>query len=579
MAFVFGYLGFREQARDHPEQFSRSAALYETLQMFVLHTPHIEERSDNLYLDAARWLAAATFLLAIVKAFWTVFRGEWIYLSLIWTRKHVVICGLGDMGLRLALEARRHDMCVVAIEKDGEPGTIEQARRSGVLVIESDACDAALLHKLRIERAEFVVAACREDQTNVAIAAIIGQLMPPALCRPKPLICRLLIQDFKLRELLADESIFPRRSNAASTRAPSNYRINFRDLHVKETAARQCFRRHPLDFRPIRESDDTVVHLVVIGFGAMGQSLALQAMRIGHFANEVSKGLRIRITVVDRDTKSGIKTFRARHPKAEQICEFIPHPADYTAPGFVDTAAQLSRDAVEPKELVTYAVCVETEMDAKQVADDRENLRIGIELSRRTDKRPVQTLIYQSTRYGFAALFPREDKGAGLSPRLHAFGMVEDIFTWDILLHESEDRLARALHEDYERRHPIEASSEWDGLAEAFKESNRQAADHIPVKLRALGYHDEPFQSDKQPIERFTENEVLLLAQMEHLRWCAERWLDDWEHGKETNREKKINKNLVLWAQLEEAERNKDPEQINAIIPSLNKVGRGIYLP
>jgi hypothetical protein len=109
--------------------------------------------------------------------------------------------------------------------------------------------------------------------------------------------------------------------------------------------------------------------------------------------------------------------------------------------------------------------------------------------------------------------------------------MIEDVFDWDVLLRESEDMLARALHEDYRARrledgdspdqHPV-----WDELSDDFKDSNRQAADHIPIKLRALGYHEEPLRKDKARLVRFEEpHEVDLLAKMEHARWCAERYL------------------------------------------------------
>jgi hypothetical protein len=252
--------------------------------------------------------------------------------------------------------------------------------------------------------------------------------------------------------------------------------------------------------------------------------------------------------------------------------------ADRAASSFIDTLDQFSHDNAEQKELFTFAMCFEKD----QVADDAENLRIGIELSHRAKRDEVQILIYQSTRCGFGAIFPAGAKGAGLSPHLHAFGMLEDIFTWDTLLRESEDRLARTLHEKYreERRKEgaLDAENpEWETLPENLKESNRCAADHIPIKLRALGYHYEPLQPGKDPIDRFTDDEILLLAQMEHLRWYAERWLDGWEYGPDSIPEKKINRCLVKWDRLLPKDQKKDPEQINTISRALNEIGCVIY--
>lgn len=573
LAFAFGIVGFRRQ--EGPQNFSLSAALYQTLQMFVLHSPYMEEGHTNNYLVAAHWLAAAAFLLAAAKAFLTVFRGELMRLSLGWQSNHIVICGLGALGLRLALDGRRRGRFVVAIEKNGEPGAIEEARRNGVLVIEGDGCDPTTLRKLGVERAEFVVAACQEDPTNIAVAAIVGQVLPVTLRRDKPLVCRLLIQDERLSRLIADESLFPtRNNNRGSWNLANVYRINFGDLQLHDTAARQCFRLHPLDFQPLRKDDDTSAHLAVIGFGAMGQGLALHAARIGHFANEVTRGQRLAITVLDRNAKAALDAFKTRYPKIDRVCEIGCREVEPLASDFLDVLEAFTHAVVAQKEkLLTCAACYETE----EKADDRENFRIGIELSRRTKGRQVQTLIYQSTRQGYASLFPHEARGEGISPRLHAFGMWEDIFTWDILLHESEDQLARALHEDYQKHHRDQGHKEWESLDDEFRESNRHAADHIPVKLRALGYHDAPLQPGKQRIEKFTDDEIPLLAKMEHARWCAERWLADWEYGPETIREKKINKNLLPWDKLSPEEQKKDPEQISAIARALHEVNRGIY--
>jgi RyR domain len=389
-------------------------------------------------------------------------------------------------------------------------------------------------------------------------------------------VCRLLLRDPELRRLLAGHAVFDRGARPHSTPASvPNYRVNFRDLDLQEIAARQVLRQFPLDFQPIHQDDETTVHLVIVGFGPMGQDLALHAGRIGHFANGVPKDRRIRITVVDGDAKTKVDEFRTRHPKVDKVYDFLVPEADPTAPTFLTTLDDLSRESRERKELLTYAICFEKE----SMANDRENLQIGIDLSRLTKDRPVQTLIYQSTRCGFAALFPAEAGGPALNTRLHAFGMIEEIYSWDVLLHESEDQVARAVHEvyaEYRRREKVIVDT-WDVLPDGFKESNRHAADHIPVKLRALGYHDAPLQPGRSRIEDFSDEDVHLLAQMEHRRWCAERWLAGWEHGPETIRAKKISKDLVEWGDLTPEEQKKDYEQIHAIPEVLHGVGRGIY--
>jgi len=152
--------------------------------------------------------------------------------------------------------------------------------------------------------------------------------------------------------------------------------------------------------------------------------------------------------------------------------------------------------------------------------------------------------------------------------------MVEDIFSWDVLLRESQDMLAQQLHMAYQELNP--AAKDWQDLSEDFRDSNRQAADHIPIKLRALGYH---LEKGTRPgrINQFETKNKEVLARMEHARFCAERWLAGWTCGPQTIREKKINRTLVKWDDLPPDERLKDHGQINAIPNALYKMGLGIY--
>ncbi len=109
----------------------------------------------------------------------------------------------------------------------------------------------------------------------------------------------------------------------------------------------------------------------------------------------------------------------------------------------------------------------------------------------------AQALIRQSTRDGFYTLLLDPGTKRAAASRIHAFGMVEDIFSWDVLLRESEDTVAQALHTDYQDRHGG-VHKDWGDLREDIRDSNRQAVNHIDIKLRALGYHHEKLTKDNE---------------------------------------------------------------------------------
>jgi hypothetical protein len=483
--------------------------------------------------------------------------------------RHVVICGLGDLGMRLAKEGRCRGKSIVAIEQNRD--AIREARAVGIEVIEGNATEPAILKRARVDQSEFVIATCQEDRTNFAIAAHIRDILPSTLERRYPLVCRLLLRNYDLRSLVADESFFL-AGDSSEKRLP--YHINFGDLDLFDTAARRCLRKHQLDFEPIHRTQETIVHLVLAGFGSMGQSLAVQAARIGHFANGVNGDFRLRLTVVD-ELDQRFEDFRKRYAKIDDICDFRFQPADRSA-NLVQQLGSISADAVKNHSLVTYATCLETE----ESPDDDGNFKVGFGLSQLTKGRPAQTLIHQS-KSGYDSLFPGVGRGAALSPHVHAFGMKEDIYSWDVLLHESEDQIARALHEDFQQQRRKEGvvdsqNPDWDHLVDRLKDSNRHAADHIPIKLRALDYRIAQLDPEKKPVETFGTDDVRLLAQMEHARWCAELWLAGWSYGPVKQSALKQHPCLLPWNELPPNEQKKDEEQINAIPRILAETGQAI---
>ncbi len=533
-------------------------AVYHTLQLLVMESPHLEEKSIPWQLHFGRLFGAAFFLALTILALRRLFPDEVKFMQLrLWKKNHVVICGLGELGTRLALEGRKHHKFVVAIEKSCSASKREAMREKGVLVLDGDATENAQLEQARVQSAEFVVAACPQDGTNVAIAAEVGKLMESAPAREAQLLCllcRTLIENAETRRLLYGNPAF---------QASPRYRVNFSDLDRHALAARQALRMFPLDFKPIRENDDTLVRLVVIGFGSIGQSLALHAARIGHFANEVGKSKRLRLTIVESDAHI-FEDFKAQYPNLHEVCDFERVALQTQRSLLLDDLSVISQ---QPDMLVTFAFCCN---------EDEKNFRFGTELLPRIRSANAQILCHQETHKSFAALWSDDFNPGDTNSKIRAFGMVEDIVNWENLLHEEEDNLARALHKNFTRQHPNQHVG-WDELGEGFRDSNRQAADHIEIKLRALGYHSAPLQKGQHRITKFEEPEIELLAKMEHARWCAERFLDGWTRGDTTDRDKKVNRCLVPWAQLPDEEKKKDPEQITAIPSALNNIGRGIY--
>ena len=93
---------------------------------------------------------------------------------------HVIIAGLGQVGLRLAQELRALGIAVVCIEQRQDAPALSKAKGLGIPVIIDDAASQGVLRRAGIKRALAVVAAGSDERDNIAIA-IAARATAPAV--------------------------------------------------------------------------------------------------------------------------------------------------------------------------------------------------------------------------------------------------------------------------------------------------------------------------------------------------------------------------------------------------------------
>jgi hypothetical protein len=152
----------------------------------------------------------------------------------------------------------------------------------------------------------------------------------------------------------------------------------------------------------------------------------------------------------------------------------------------------------------------------------------------------------------------------------------------NLVIQADQDRQARAIHDDYVRRRTEQgdkpsdypAMRPWERLSESYREANRHQADHVPVKLRAVGCRMTTMD-DPTPAAAWTDSEVEVLAAMEHARWNANRWLDGWRLGPR-NDVRKTHPKLVPWAELDEPTRRYDRDAVRHIPELVGMLARKV---
>ncbi|MEE9362805.1 MAG: potassium channel protein [Cellulophaga sp.] len=86
---------------------------------------------------------------------------------------HIIICGYGRNGNQAAERLKAYNRSYVVIEKDKE---VIDKNNEGVLFVEGDANDDAVLVEAGIEKAEYLIAAMPDDAANLFVVLSARQL-------------------------------------------------------------------------------------------------------------------------------------------------------------------------------------------------------------------------------------------------------------------------------------------------------------------------------------------------------------------------------------------------------------------
>jgi hypothetical protein len=484
---------------------------------------------------------------------------------------------------------------VVVIEIDPDNPAIEAARERGAVVLVGDAADAVHRGRARLDLADELFVACGDDATNLDVAARVARDVESDPGRAAgPLLCVTSVSSTTLAKAARDNPIF----------AEDGARFRLRVFNLADNAALALMREELGGAHA--PALDEVAYYVLIGFGTVGQAVALQAAKLAHFEN----GRRLRMTVVDDwddpAVARGRSAFLERHPAfapdvatfdlgahvhledpgkdgwthragrpahpawrregpvgadgrpvaLEYVAnaEFQDLPASFDSPELADLlAARLApgqRPPVKPALVVAFD-------------EDRRNLEaalsLGAALARRGCLPPL--FVYLADEEGLAVFLERGRSGGTLG-EVKPFGSSAACGSYHRLVQSDIVRLAETFHVGHRKARQAEGASDeartaW--LEHAFKGSSEAAAHHVAIKLAAaerLG--------TAAGTPSLTPAARDALARMEHNRYVAERLLEGWRYGPRSDTEK-LRESLCAWEHLPESEQAKDYEQVALI--------------
>ncbi len=558
IGFVLGYIGFYRYSLAIGEGSTIFDITYRTVQLMILESGDVGG-TIPWQLEAARFLMPAVAAYAAIQALLAVFSQQWQLLKVRFLKNHIVICGLGERGLRLSQQFLEHGYQVVLVEEDEENPLIDQCRKQGAVVLIGDATDENLLRKARVHRAKYLITVCADDGTNAEIALKARDIV--RYRKEKALTAFVHIVDLELCDLLRGWEL------AAEADA---FRLEL--FNVLEQGARLMLREHP-PFKGEIEAGGRYPRMLIVGLGKMGRSLVVQAARNWWMKREKNGG-RLRIAVIDRDAEKKVEILCLQYPQLDKACEFDIRQMEKNALEFergdflYDSKGNLDVDAVY--------ICFD---------DDVHVLVNALTLYRRTKKHKVPIVMRMSQEAGLAKLI-KEDREALDLNQLHAFGLLDKTCSLEALLGGTHEILAQAIHEDYVRHQKKAGETpetnpsmvDWNNLPEDLKESNRHQAAHIEVKLKAIGCGIQPLTDWKAFDFEFSLEEMEKLSEMEHERWCDERRRQGWSYAPgNKDIKKKTSPHLVPWEKLSEEIKEYDRNMIRGLPSFLAQAGVQIY--
>ena len=248
-------------------------------------------------LEVARWFAPLTLVLAGLSAIFAVLAEPFNRLRIqALYRRHLVVCGLGAFGLRLASAFQARGERVVAVDTSPSSVALSRCRELSIPVLVGDATDPEVLRRAGLERATRIVAVCGDNSVNdrvgVAAKRVVTSEKRPRN-RRRRLDCFLHVDDDQMCQRLEQSSLVDTDKRG----------VTLSYVNVFRSGGLALLGQFPHSFM---ERDGHVPHVVVVGSDRVGLLLVVGAVREWWFDHR-GDGLRLELTLVAADAKQRIR--------------------------------------------------------------------------------------------------------------------------------------------------------------------------------------------------------------------------------------------------------------------------------
>ena len=537
-----GVIGFQQAL---PES-NLLTHIYLTIQLFTLESGNAVETNIPWTLELARWLAVFISITAILLTLWIYLKRSTGMLKLSRLKKHSILFGHGNAVRSYLNNAETNKRAQTLVLISADKTLVENWERRGglALVIDNEnesAVNAGNLQKAGLEHAENLVLLDADDNANLR-AALLAQSM--GICKGTKIIVR---QDNPTtRDLI-------QRNGLLGGDTDKSLRI----ISIETTRARRLLKEVPLGWST-QHSQATEIHLAIPGSATFEQAVAVQAALIGHFPH----GGKVHLWLDSTESESHLLHC---YPGIAN-CVHLHRVGEDGVASFAD----LPR--IIPSGSALTILATDTTPEAGFIR--------GLQYKESWQTRQTKLELKVILSGPLACTNKYIEIQAALNSWLYHAPTTDSLASAEYLLNNKLDALAAQIHQTWYggNQTKIEAAlaenkpeqatdlsskptfKPWDQLTEYQKDSNRTAADHIEVKIRAAGL--DPAQPDLlEAWQQLTAEQLDMLSRIEHERWAASLWINGYKTGKR-NDALRMHPNLVPYDELDAGTQAYDTDQV-----------------
>jgi hypothetical protein len=564
-AFLLGVVGFSQYLSADSQYGTRPVDLiYHSLQLFVLDAAPLQTATNLPWtLEVARFAAPAVTIYLIFLAVQALFAERLMQARIRLTRGHSILCGPQDTVQQLADQIRRESGGKVVIVSGV---TARRSAGRGLMHVSGDPQQRRILERAGFARARELITVGPDTVMNAEVAIAAHSINR---ARRTAVTCYAEASKDELFQAVVGQEVGPGEVNRLDT------------FNRHDRTARAL-----LDHLPPALPSDPRSAVLVIGYRGLGQALVDHLVRFWS-GDGAPSGHIPRLFVLDADAP--VEAVLGRHADNSGRVSITARRYD---PAWLTTIDDLLVPATDGTSSVPGRVYVCLDDDAAGIAVGDTALRLLAE-----HESTIVVAVPHSGVLGYAVgadgraesvSGPRSgDESSGPvaartigTARLLLISVVRTVYSIAAMRTGMNEWLARTIHETYcahmtSRDDSVEDNESvrpWDQLPEYLKDSNREQAWEIGRKLALIGLSAVPARGTNGHIT-LTDEQVEMLAKVEHRRWMSERMAKGWRHDPVRDNGRKVHPDLVDWINLSEDIREKDRSAVRTIPMHLANAG------